>query len=213
MTSTTERAILEHEIERLKAEGYDVFLHPGPSLVPDFLGAYQPDAVAIRADNRIALEVASRTGDTPTMLGEVAAIFQKHPEWEFRVVWAEPEAGVPRLRVQTRSEIRAAMAEMEELRSQEHLRPAFLLGWAAFEAAARAIAEARFGQPQTPARLVQALGEEGYLTPDEADAMRGLAEKRNHLVHGTLDAPVRGADVDLLVRVLEAMTAEIAASS
>jgi hypothetical protein len=211
MTSTTEREILDHEVERLRAEGYDVYVHPGPSLVPDFLGAYLPDAVAIRDDSRVALEIASRTGASQTRLEDVAAIFKRHPEWEFRIIWAEPVVGAPRLPVQTKDEIRAAIQEIKNLRSQRHFRPSFLLGWAAFEAAARAVAEARFERAQTPARLVQVLGEEGYLTPDETDAMRRLAEKRNHLVHGTLDVPVNGEDVDQLLRALEAVTDEIAA--
>lgn len=211
MTSATEREILDHEVERLRAEGYDVFVDPGPSLVPDFLGSYRPDAVAELEGRKIALEVASRTGASQEKLGEVAAIFERHPEWEFRVVWAEPAAGAKPLPVQTKDQIRAAIAEIEKLRSQSHFRPSFLLGWAALEAAARAVAEPRLGRAQTPGRLVQVLGEEGYLTPDETDAMRSLVEKRNHLVHGTLDAPVSGEDVDALVRALEAVTAEIAA--
>jgi uncharacterized protein YutE (UPF0331/DUF86 family) len=211
MTSTTEREILDHEVERLRAEGYDVYIDPGPSLVPDFLGSYRPDVVAKREDSRIALEVASRTDATQRKLGEVAAIFERHPEWEFRIVWAEPAAGAPRLPVQTKDQIRSAIAEIKKLRGQKHFRASFLLGWSAFEAAARAVAETRFERAQTPGRLVQVLGEEGYLTPNEADAMRSLTEKRNRLVHGTLDAPINGEDVDQLVRALEAVTAEIAA--
>jgi len=211
MTSTTEREILDHEVERLRAEGYDVFVNPGPSLVPEFLGSYRPDAVAKLEDRKIALEVASRTGASRKNLDEVAAIFTRHPEWEFRVVWAEPAAGATRLPVQTKDDIRAAIVEVNKLRSQGHFRPSFLLGWAALEAAARAVAEGRFERAQTPGRLVQVLGEEGYLTPDETDAMRGLTEKRNNLIHGKLDVAVTGEDVDELVRALDAVTAEIAA--
>lgn len=211
MTTITEREILDHEVERLRAEGYDVYVDPGPSLVPDFLGSYRPDAVAEREGSKIALEVVSRTDPAQTRLGEVAAIFERHPEWEFRVVWAEPAEGATRLPVQTKDEIRAAIVEIKKLRSEKHFRPSFLLGWAAFEAAARAVAETRFGRAQTPVRLVQALGEEGYLTPDETDAMRSLTEKRNRLVHGMLDAPVDGEDVDKLIRALEAVTAGIPA--
>lgn len=211
MTSTMEREVLDHEVERLRAEGYDVFVDPLPSLVPEFLGSYRPDAVATRDNRRIALEVASRSGATQHKLSEVAAIFQRHPEWEFRIVWAEPVAGAARLPVQTKDEIRAAISEIQGLRSEGHFRPAFLLGWAAFEAAARAVAEGSFERAQSSGRLVQVLGEQGYLTPDEADAMRNLAEKRNRLMHGMLDAPVDGGDIDQLVRALEAMMAEISA--
>ncbi len=211
MTLTVEREILDHEVERLRAEGFDVFVDPGPSLVPDFLGLYRPDAVAQREGRMIALEVTSRTGASQKKLGEIAAIFERHPEWEFRVVWAEPAAGAAVLPVQTKDEIRETIAEIRKLRDQGHFRPSFLLGWAALEAAARAVAGPRFGRAQTPGRLVQVLGEEGYLTPDETDAIRSLAEKRNQLVHGTLDAPVGREDVDQLVRALEAVTAEITA--
>ncbi|OHV89515.1 HepT-like ribonuclease domain-containing protein [Mesorhizobium sp. ORS 3428] len=209
MTLPVEREILQKEVERLTAEGFDVFIEPGPSLSPVFIKGYRPDAVAIGNGRKIALEVASRSGPTDRKLSEVAALFSQHPEWEFRIIWVEPADSAPRLPIQTKDQIRAIVGEIKKLRGDQYFRPSFLLAWAAFEAAARAIAESQLGRPQTPGRIVQVLGQEGYLSPNEADEMRALIEKRNRLVHGTLDVKVTGDDVDRLVHAIEIVTAEI----
>ena len=57
MSSPTEKEVLQQEADRLTAEGYEVFLQPGPSLMPVFLHGYTPDAVAYGHGRKIALEV------------------------------------------------------------------------------------------------------------------------------------------------------------
>jgi hypothetical protein len=172
MMRSTEREILQTEVERLTAEGFDVFIDPGPALTPAFAEGYRPDAVAIGKGRRIALEVASHDDATDRNLGRVAGLFRQHPEWEFQVVWAEPLATEPVLPIQSSDQIRAAIDEVKTLRAERLYRPAFLLAWAAFEAAARAVAGATFARPQSPGRLVEVLAREGHLSPAEADAMR-----------------------------------------
>lgn len=209
MTLSIEREILQKEVERLTAEGFDVFIEPGPSLTPAFAVGYRPDAVAIGNGRKIALEVASRGTSADRKLSEVAALFGQHPEWEFRIIWIEPAMSAPRLPIQTKDQIQSILREIKKLRGDHYFRPSFLLAWAAFEAAARAVAEPQLGRPQTPGRIVQVLSQEGYLSPNEADEMRPLVEKRNRLVHGTLDLEVTGDDVDRLVQLIETVTAEV----
>lgn len=211
MMVSAEREILQREVERLAAEGFDVFLEPGPALAPSFAGGYLPDAIAIGKGRRIALEVSNRSDATEKKLSGVAALFGSHPDWEFRVVWAEPTVVAQRLPVQTKAEIGTAIKEIKKLRDEGYLRPAFLLAWATFEATARAVAHAEFERPQTPGRVVQVLGREGFLTPDEADELRALTQKRNTLVHGGLDADVSAGDVDRMVRALEEIAKEVSA--
>jgi uncharacterized protein YutE (UPF0331/DUF86 family) len=63
----------------------------------------------------------------------------------------------------------------------------------------------RFERPQTPGRLVQVLASEGYVTPSEADKLRGLAEKRNKLVHGELRTRISEADVAQMTDILSTL--------
>ncbi len=211
MTGSTEREIIERETERLTAEGLEVFIAPGQKLTPPFTQGYMPDIIAIGNGRKIALEVASRNDARSNDLSKVAALFDGHPEWEFQVIWPEPAGRAPSLPVQAKEQIQSTILEIKKIRGDQHLRPSFLLAWAAFEAAARAIAEREFVRAQSPGRVVRILGREGYLSPAEADVMRGLAEKRNRLIHGALDAQLEANDVDQLVGILESVTAEIAA--
>jgi hypothetical protein len=43
-----ESDILETVLAGYEAEGFDVFLHPSPSVLPAFLKTARPDAIAVR---------------------------------------------------------------------------------------------------------------------------------------------------------------------
>lgn len=86
------------------------------------------------------------------------------------------------------------------------MRAAFLLAWATFEAEGRASIEGRFDRPQTPGRLVEVLGQEGLLTPGEADHMRALSEKRNRLIHGDLGTEISSDDLQRMIAVLRQLS-------
>jgi uncharacterized protein YutE (UPF0331/DUF86 family) len=49
---------------------------------------------------------------------------------------------------------------------------------------------------------VEALANDGLVTPSEADALRGLSKVRNQLIHGGLDQQVRGQDLSEFVEIL-----------
>jgi uncharacterized protein YutE (UPF0331/DUF86 family) len=92
--------------------------------------------------------------------------------------------------VQSAEAIAENIDEMAQLAASGFLRAALLLGWAAFEAAARALMTEKFEKPQTPGRLIGLLASEGYLTPDEADHLRELAKAHNAFIHGELDTEI-----------------------
>lgn len=203
MTQTTsEEQVLQREIERLESEGYDVFVHPRAPLVPDFLGDFVPDAVATGKGKKIVLEVAKPSTPKSKRLKDVAARFAQQHEWELKVLFVNPTSSGTALPVQSRQAIDDALGEIERLREVKALRAAFLLAWATFEAEGRASIEGQFDRPQTPGRLVEVLGQEGLLTPSEADQMRALSEKRNRLIHGDLGTEISADDLQSLIGVL-----------
>lgn len=200
-----EEQVLQREIARLESEGYDVFVQPSAPLVPEFLGDYVPDAVATGNGKKIVLEVARALGSEK--LKEVAARFAKQHEWELKVLLVTPNSPGKTVPVQSRQAIDGAIEEIERLQQVNALRAAFLLAWATFEAEGRASIAGKFDRPQTPGRLVQVLGQEGLLTPSEADRMRALSEQRNQLVHGNLGTEIGNEDLLWLVSILRKMAA------
>jgi hypothetical protein len=198
----SEEQVLQREVARLESEGYDVFLQPRAPLVPEFLGDYVPDAVATGNGKKIVLEVARSSKIGNEKLREVAARFAEQRDWELKVLLVTPTSTGETLPVQSRQAIEGALDEIERLQKMNALRSAFLLGWATFEAEGRASIEGKFDRPQTPGRLVQVLGQEGLLTPADADQMRALSEKRNRLIHGDLGLEIGSEEFQSLIRVL-----------
>ncbi|WP_375789038.1 hypothetical protein ACE10Z_17555 [Bradyrhizobium sp. Pha-3] len=203
--TATEEQVLQREVTRLEAEGYDVFVQPRAPLVPEFLGDYVPDAVATGHGKKIVLEVARSLGSEK--LKDVAALFAKQREWELKILLVSPTSSAKTVPVQSRQAIDGAIEEIEQLEQLNALRSAFLLAWATFEAEGRAAVAGTFDRPQTPGRLVQILSQEGLLTPTEADRMRTLSELRNQLVHGDLGTEIKSEDLLWLVGVLRKMAA------
>ena len=199
--TASEEQVLQREIARLESEGYDVFVQPRAPLVPEFLGDFVPDAVATGNGKKIVLEVARSLGSEK--LRDVAARFAKQREWELKVLLVTPTSSGTHLPVQSRQVIEGALEEIGRLQELSAFRAAFLLAWATFEAEGRASIAGRFDRPQSPGRLVEVLSQEGLLTPDDADQMRALSEKRNRLIHGDLGTEITAEDLQWLVSVLQ----------
>src|SRR5687768_2728914 len=89
-----ERAVLRLVKERYESDGYEVFLHPSPTLLPPAIRDYQPDAVAVGPEDTVVIEVKSgslrrRRGQ----LRQVAAELAKMPKWRFVILSAEASDG------------------------------------------------------------------------------------------------------------------------
>ena len=106
------------------------------------------------------------------------------------------------------SDVEAVIKEVKQLRSSGAVRPSFLLAWAVLEAEARRLIGNQLGRPQTPGRVVQMLGQEGYLPPDEADSIRRLADVRNRLIHGELSVDLSRESLDQLLAALDQLRAQ-----
>jgi uncharacterized protein YutE (UPF0331/DUF86 family) len=87
---------------------------------------------------------------------------------------------------------------------------ALLLAWAALEASARANAPETFSRPQSTARLVEVLANEGQITPSEADRLRDISRKRNLLAHGDFQTAVSADEVLELLKLTKSAFREAA---
>lgn len=202
---TQEKAVLENIVPQLEAEGFEVYVHPSAHLLPPFMQAHAPDAIARREDRNLAIEVLRKGAKSEKKLDQLRELLSGHRGWELRVYWVSPanapEATVPA----SGKEIERTIDETEKLAVQNLRAPALLMAWAALEALGRGLLPDKIERPQTPARLVEVLATEGYVTPTEADHLRQLARLRNQLIHGGLGAKIASKDLKIFMSILRTL--------
>jgi uncharacterized protein YutE (UPF0331/DUF86 family) len=210
MSEAIEAETLQKQVRKLEAEGYEVFVHPNKPLLPAFLGNFQPDAIARRADQNLIVEVLRQSPVASQKLERITTLLKDQENWELRLVWIEPTKTPARLPVQGVNEVDSRLAEIRELAHARHVEAGMLLAWATFEALARWLLTKEFERPQAPERLIEVLAGNGHLTPTEADQLRTLAEKRNRLIHGELGVRVSENELQNFMSVLDTIKAQLA---
>jgi uncharacterized protein YutE (UPF0331/DUF86 family) len=204
ISETTATYVLETLRPQFEAEGFDVFLHPSPSILPPFMQDYRPDAIAVSPQKKIVIEVL-RPLDKSEKIEQLQKLVDHHPDWELHVVRVPSSSST--IAVAPRSSIVDAIARILDLKKDGHMMPALIMSWVALEAIGRALLPEKFGRPQTPERLVELLAYEGYLAPDEADSIRPLITLRNTAVHGALDSAVNEQTLDHFIVILQKLAA------
>jgi|RhiMetdeSRZDD1v2_1073273.scaffolds.fasta_scaffold50892_2 uncharacterized protein YutE (UPF0331/DUF86 family) len=202
LSETRESDVLEHLLPQYQADGYDVYVNPSPSILPPFMQGYRPDAIAVRPDKKVAIEIvrSARTGSGKTEA--LQSLLADHPDWELRVVYVSPLSSQGALEIASQATIANAIQVVLELKDESRYLPALMMAWATLESIGRALLPDRFSRPQTPARLIEVLASEGYLAPDEADALRAFIPLRNAAVHGVLEPAIDEKQLKSLVGVL-----------
>jgi hypothetical protein len=89
VSETTATCVLENLRPRFEAEGFDVFLHPSPSILPPFMEGYRPDAIAVSPQKKIAIEVV-RPAKNTEKIKQLQKLIDQHSDWELRVVRIPP---------------------------------------------------------------------------------------------------------------------------
>jgi uncharacterized protein YutE (UPF0331/DUF86 family) len=195
-----ERDFLQTLVPGYEAEGFSVFLHPAHEMLPPFLRGYQPDAIAVKNDKRIAIEIKRDATHHSARMEQLQQIFSMHPEWELRVYYIPGRPEVEQdFQAPDIPEIDAAIAEVEQLKRTGHLRAALMMAWAALEAAGRALLPQNLARPQPANKLIEALASEGVVTPTEADSLRRAISLRNATTHGHFAVPITEKEVDEVV--------------
>jgi uncharacterized protein YutE (UPF0331/DUF86 family) len=208
--NASEREILRGMIPELEAEGYEVFVSPAPPLAPAFLKDFRADVIAFGKDKNLVIEFVHESSSDGQKLERVSDLMRDRPDWELRAVLVSPATAPKSLAVQSAEAIAENIEEMGQLTAGGFLRAALLLGWASFEAVARALMTDEFEKPQTPGRLIGLLASEGHLTPSEADRLRELAKARNAFIHGELDTRISEGEVRNFIAILTSLAAMIA---
>src|ERR1700722_14437035 len=147
---STEAEILKGLVTELGSQGYEVFIQPRPPLAPSFLGTFMPDAIAIRSDKELLIEISRRSGDSDKKLERLRDLLKDQHDWDLRVIWISPANTSEALLIQSPDAIRQNIEETNKLINNGSFRAALLLGWASFEAASRALISDQFKKPQSP---------------------------------------------------------------
>jgi uncharacterized protein YutE (UPF0331/DUF86 family) len=210
-----EPTLEEQETDFLQAlrneyEGRGYSFHIHPDNVPKFLGSYRPDAIATSPKESIVIEVkARRQASNEPRLSEIARLMEKQPGWKLKIYY---RAGTtPRLYDTPAKEIVIEQsAEAERLFSSGHPRAAFVMAWAALEAAARAVSSDRErARVMMPRELVEWLSYGGHIPPSASRQLRDLITVRNAIVHGASEVIVERGDFTFLQSILQSLINEI----
>ena len=197
-----EAQLLEDVASNLRAEGYDVFIRPHQGILPAILAGATPDAIAFGKPKNLAILVVD-AASARVRVEQLTSRLKASREWDLRVYSIKPSEGEKAIASASARAIAATLTTVKELHSQGLTGPALLMAWATFESLARNREPSLFARPQTPGRLIEIFASEGRVTPTEADTLRRLATVRNRLVHGDLELPVDGADLQKFIEVLE----------
>jgi uncharacterized protein YutE (UPF0331/DUF86 family) len=197
-----------------KARGLKFYVNPPREIVPDFLGDFQPDAIALGPEGGMVIEVKLRGG--PASEKQLAAISKKvsgQKGWEFRVIYLNPPSNeMPLIEKPTPEQLEAIIREIEALAKSGYRAAAFVRAWAALESLARlasANSEARNSGGVPPIRVIQTLAEEGYIENEVADRLREMVRLRNAVVHGDFSVDVPVEQIEDLLKQLQAIASDI----
>jgi hypothetical protein len=196
MSTTTvaarQSAILGRLRQTYEDSGYQFFAHPSPELVPPFLRPFSPDAIAVRGDEGIVIEVAGRSEKTaaPNLVG-LAERVAGAKGWRLNVYSTADFPREPVIDAPTIDQFAGQVSEVESLARAGQPRAAFLLAWTALEAAARFLLPGnRTRRPLLPEQVVEGLATCGAIEPETAEQLRGLIEPRERIAHGDPSATV-----------------------
>ena len=94
----TEHRLAEQVARQLVGEGYEVFVQPGPQLLPRELVGLQPDILARRGDNEnLIVEVKlTPSSEGAEQVKRIAQVVKSLPGWQVRLITApKPEPSSP----------------------------------------------------------------------------------------------------------------------
>jgi REase_AHJR-like len=183
------RYAIERQVEDLKNEGFQVFVEPRDQHLPASLRTLRPDIYATGEGGIVVVEII---GDSARLEQQTDKVLRlKHavstiPGAQFRMVdlGQEPiRQKLPRLDPST---ILASTEKVRVLVAEGQIAGAFLLSWANFEAAARAMIETDIDRPQLPKSAISKAAREGLLVFEDEEFLKSMVDKRNRLIHGDL---------------------------
>jgi uncharacterized protein YutE (UPF0331/DUF86 family) len=197
-----------------EARGLKFYINPPREIIPEFLGDFQPDAVALGPEGGIIIEVKSRRSPaSENHLATIARRVSDQKGWEFRAIYIDPPldemAPIPK---PTPEQLQSTFEEIEALTRAGHRAAAFTRAWAGLESLARLASpnsDGRSTRALPPMQAIQTLAEEGYLENEAADRLRELVKLRNAVVHGDFSVDIPAPQIYTLLKQLQLIASDI----
>src|SRR5260370_35157112 len=117
---SSEAEVIESLLPRYPGEGLDVYVHPSTSILPPFMQAYRPDAIAVKKDKKIAIEVVGSTSRSEQKIKTLQSLFADHDDWELRVFYASPIASNKLLEIASTPAINESIHRVTDLNDAGH---------------------------------------------------------------------------------------------
>ena len=187
--------------DEYRRDGYLVSVEPTGSELPEFLRGRQPDMLARRGAEAVVVEVKIADGRSQReSWSALASAIESQPGWHFRLVIVggdeKPDVDYS---VVTPATITSRLERARELAPSDP-EAGLLLGWSAFEAAARRVLFEQGASLRaiTPAGLSKQLVHRGLIEDDDMQRLNAIAQRRNVVAHGGAAPEQSVADVEAL---------------
>ena len=173
--------------------------------MPGFLKGFHPDAIAVGMKPSLAIEVVGGQGAAAEeKVRRLKAAFEGQDDWRLEVVYLGPD-GAP-LAPASRTEVLAALRRAKALADSEPA-AAFLMSWATLEAIARILQPDLASRSLAALTVVDLLVAYGHVTQEDGLKLRRLANARNRVAHGQIDAAPARDDIRDLCKLGEELIA------
>jgi len=212
-TTAAEYQLARKTADEYRRQGYDVSV----DTPVEFLPGYHADLIVRKGEQVKVIEVKSRASlAAKAQLDELTREIDSRPDWSFELLLVaeprkiEPPEGAEPLE---HARVLERLDEAGALLDAEHAEPAFLLAWAACEAALRLLIAGQDPPAEgitSTAHTLEQAAFLGVVSRSDYEELTALQKHRNAIVHGFSDAefseePVRG--LIEMVRRLVAATA------
>lgn len=201
--------LIEHTImtnlrREYEEQGYAFYENPPPGALPAFLGKFQPDAIAVRGEEGVVLELKPSTAK-PDALNYIADRFAGQTRWQFRVIFYHVPEETNEVEP-TRIPFKELRSRVIRLQEQGEMDGALLLGWATLEAVLREkSAPSSYRIPTTPKQIAERLEHFGIITAEQAQLLQQAAVVRASVAHGRFDLRPGTGLVEVLLDVAQAL--------
>jgi len=183
--SERERRRLASVASEYEERGYEVKVQPSAADLPDFMGTFEPDLIAIGNGESVVVEVKARNEfQNNREVAAIEAAIRDRPGWRFELIIDgvdEDDASLlgPH-------QIETSLKEANELQMRGHVVAGLLLLWSATEGILRLLAAREKVELESPAPgyMTKRLYTLGLLGRDQYRILDEAVRLRNQAAHG-----------------------------
>jgi Holliday junction resolvase len=181
-----EEATLKKIARQYSAEGYEVFIAPTASKLPESLRNYQVDLLCKRGEETVIVEVkTSGSEKLDPKLHALAEAVSRIPNYRFDFIAATKDPRPRKTEWLTAEELSILVNEATRLQHMDLPTASVMLLWSATEGTLRLLAaqERISAEVQNPAMLIKNLYSNGVLDKDQYSVFQRAVRYRNAAAH------------------------------